>query len=398
MAFVYWLGSSNDPRAANLLIPLLENQSGKVASAVIEALERLGPVAIQQTIPALNHVITSSSNRALKQSARAALGRLTMQSTPGVEDEAMTEARLPLLPPHKARTSFIDGSGSQLVMLSWQRPDGLLKGVNVLCQDRWGIKDCYGLDEVEMERWDELVHELERQGFVSFHVPFDRARALVAEARALNRRSHRKVPVAYSIWRPFIEAEGSDKQDVFSMSTMLDMLPLNEETIALAQRGGELYQIPEFMSWMYDPLEQIEPYIARYWSTHHVFDGSSGKRTRGRGARKAAPKEHEQNTLLEDLVSEALDKLVDDKWRLLYETRLRRQAALFHFTDRQEQVPLMQAVATVLHPDSHIPVREQEFARTLMRISIEQGPLRMMVETLGSGQPGLPINLFDQDQ
>jgi hypothetical protein len=399
LAFVYWLGSSNDPRAANLLIPLLENQSGKVASAVVEALERLGAVAIQQTIPALKHVISSSSNRALKQSARAALGRLTMQATPGVEDEVMTEARQPLLPPHKARTSFIDGSGSQLVMLSWKRPDGLLKGVNVLCQDRWGIKDCYGLDEVEMERWDELVRELERQGFVSFHVPFDNARALVAEARTLNRRTHRKLPVAYSIWRPFIEAEGSNKQDVFSMSTMLDLLPLNEETIALAQRGGELYQIPEFVSWMYDPLEQIEPYITRYWSTHHVFDNSSGKRTRGRGGRKAAPREHEQNTLLENLVSEALDKLVDDKWRLLYETRLRRQAALFHFTDRQEHVPLMRAVATLLHPDSQIPVREQEFARTLMRISIEQGPLRMMVETLGSGgHSALPINLFDQDQ
>jgi hypothetical protein len=396
LAFVYWLGSSNDPRAANLLIPLLENQSGKVASAVIEALERLGPVAIQQTIPALNHVISSSSSRALKQSARAALGRLTMQSTPGIEDEAMTEARLPLLPPHKARTSFIDGSGSQLVMLSWKRPDGLLKGVNVLCQDRWGIKDCYGLDEVEMERWDELVHELERQGFVSFHVPFDNARALVAEARTFNRRSHRKVPVAYSIWRPFIEAEGSDKLDVFSMSTMLEPLPLNEETIALARRGGELYQIPEFVSWMYDPLEEIEPYIARYWSTQHVFDNNAGRRTRGR--RKAVPREeHEQNTLLENLVSEALDKLVDDKWRLLYEARLRRQAALFHFTDRQEQVPLMRAVATVLHPDSQIAVREQEFARTLMRISIEQGPLRMMVETLGTGHSGLPINLFDQD-
>src|SRR5579884_1805932 len=50
LAFVYWLGSSNDPRAANLLIPLLENQSGKVASAIVEALERLGPVALLQTI------------------------------------------------------------------------------------------------------------------------------------------------------------------------------------------------------------------------------------------------------------------------------------------------------------------------------------------------------------
>jgi hypothetical protein len=396
LAFVFWLGSSNDPRAANLLIPLLENQTGKVAQAVIEALERLGPVAIHQTIPALKHIMTTSSNRALKQTARAALGRLTMQATPGAEDEVMTGAGQSALPPHKARTSFIDGSGSQLVMLSWVRPDGLLKGVNVLCQDRWGIKDCYGLDEVEMDRWDDLVHELERQGFVSFHIPFDNARALVAEARALNRRTHRKVPVAYSIWRPFIETENTGKPDVLSLSTMLEPLPLNEETIQLARRGGELYQMPEFMSWMYDPLEQIEPYITRYWSAHHVLEGGAGRR-RGRGGRKMSPREPEQQALLEELITEALDKLTDDKWRLLYETRLRRQAALFHFTDRQGPVPLMQAVAALLHPSSQIPVREQAFARMLMRITIEQGPLRMMVESLGAAQPGSPINLFDHD-
>src|SRR5439155_3387203 len=106
----------------------------------------------------------------------------------------------------------------------------------------------------------------------------------------------------------------------------------------------------------------------------HVFDNGSGKRTRGRGGKKPQPREAEQKTLLEELISEALEKLIDDKWRLLYETRLRRQAALFHFTERREQVPLMQAVATLLHPSSQIPVREQEFVRTLMRISIEQGP------------------------
>src|SRR5207253_5392442 len=122
-----------------------------------------------------------------------------------------------------------------------------------------------------------------------------------------------------------------------TISTMVESLTLDVTAIDLARRGGELYQMPEFMSWMYDPLEQIEPYITRYWSAHHVFDSGSGKRARGRGGRKAPqPKAPEQQTLLEELVSEALEKLIDDKWRLLYETRLRRQAALFHFTDRGE--------------------------------------------------------------
>ncbi len=168
---------------------------------------------------------------------------------------------------------------------------------------------------------------------------------------------------------------------------------LNADTLALAQHGDELYQIPEFMSWMYEPMDRIEPYMARYWAAYNVFEtSSSGKRMRGRKGKK----EKEQKALLEELIKEALGELVDNKWRLLYEARLRRQAALLHLAGRERDSSLVMAVATVLHPDSNIPVQEQPFLCAMMRVSIEQGPLRMMVESLGSGKPGsMPIDLLD---
>src|SRR5260370_35512971 len=49
LGFINWLGASQDPRAANLLIPLLENQASKVVTATIHALEQLGPVASNQS-------------------------------------------------------------------------------------------------------------------------------------------------------------------------------------------------------------------------------------------------------------------------------------------------------------------------------------------------------------
>src|SRR6266571_3326016 len=152
LGFVNWLGQSGDARAVYLLIPLMEHQPAKVATAAIDALEQLGTAAARQTIPALNYLIANSTNRQLKQQARTVLGRLTMQSAPGVEDAAMTRAQQQL-PLYQARVSFIDGTGSQMIMISWQRPDGLLKGVNVLYQDHWGIKDCYGTDSMETGRW-----------------------------------------------------------------------------------------------------------------------------------------------------------------------------------------------------------------------------------------------------
>ncbi|MBV9712868.1 MAG: HEAT repeat domain-containing protein, partial [Ktedonobacteraceae bacterium] len=267
LSFVAWLGSSNDPRATHLLIPLLENQSSKIVMAVIDALEQLGPIAAQQTIPALNYLIANNSNRSLKQHARAALGRLTMQSMPGVEDVAMAGARRQQLPCHEARVSFIDGSGAQLIMLSWKRPDGRLKGVNILFQDEWGVKDCYGVDEIDIQRWDDLVDDLDEQGFGSFEVPFAYGQALVSEARSLSKRTRHKLPIAYSIWRPLIEgAEMSDKQDI---ATILEPQTLNDEILTLAKRGDEVYQMPEFLSWIYEPPERVEPYMSRYWAAYN---------------------------------------------------------------------------------------------------------------------------------
>lgn len=396
LGFVSWLGSSNDARAAHLLIPLLESQPTKVVTEVIDALEQLGPIAFQQSIPALRHVVSTISNRAIKQHARAVLGRLTMQLAPGTADAAIEEAQQQALPFYDARVSFIDGAGSQLIMLSWKRDDDLLKGVNVLYQDQWGIKDCYGIDEMDTARWDGLVSELEQQGFSSFQVPFAYAHALVAEARAVNKRTRRKLPIAYAIWRPLIESE--DAVDKPTETTMLPVADLNETTLALAQRGNELYNLSEFISWMYDPPTRIEPYMTRYWSLSNplsfLTQGNTGKKGKGT---KAKAKAKEQKDVLETIATEALDELVDDKWRVLYNARLRRQAALFKMAGREQEAQLAQAVATVLAPDSNISIQQQAFPRAMMHMSIEQGPLRMMAEALNSGELNL-LNLLDLEE
>jgi hypothetical protein len=404
LSFINWLGNSHDVRAAKLLIPLLENQPTQVVTAAIDSLERLGPIALQQTLPALQHLVASTSNRTLKQHARAALGRLTMLSQPGAADTALAEARTQQLPPYEARVSFIDGSGAQLLMLSWQRPDRLLKGVNILLQDRWGIKDCYGVDEIDTKHWNKLVMDMDKQSIGGFKIPFEYAHAFVAEARALNKRTRHKLPIAYSIWRPLIEGdeasdEASNKQAIPSISTLLDVPPLDAEVLAQAQRGDELYRLPQFMSWLYEPLAHIEPYMNRYWATQDfptlpILHAREPKAA----ARRHKPKENEKRSaLLEELINEALDTLIDEKWRLLYGTRLRRQAMLCKLAGREREARLIVAVAAVLQPGSPVPVREQPFLRALMRLSIEQGPIRKMAEALESDELGSLLGLFEEE-
>ena len=56
---------------------------------------------------------------------------------------------------------------------------------------------------------------------------------------------------------------------------------------------------------------------------------------------------------------------------------------------------LVRAVASALRPNSGVAVQEQPFIRMMLRLSIEQGPLRALAEALDSGQLGpLPIDLF----
>ncbi|HLQ29816.1 MAG TPA: HEAT repeat domain-containing protein [Ktedonobacteraceae bacterium] len=396
LGFVSWLGSSHDPRAANLLIPLLENQTNKVVVAVVDALEQLGEIAAYQTIPALNYLIAHSSNRELKQHARTALGRLTMQSALGTEDAAMIDAGSQLqhqLQFNEARVSHLDGVGSQMIMLSWRRPDGLLKGANVLYQDQWGVKDCYGTDEMEQDRWGELVTDMGNEGFGSFQVPLEYGRALIAEARAVSKRTRHKLPIAYAIWRPFLEGEEPPKKHAPPVSTKLESIEFNPAVLQLALRGDELYQLSEFNSWMYEPLDRIQPYVDRYWSNRDLFDLSNfAPKSHGR---KSTQKKQKPKPDLEALISEAIDELVDSKWRALYETRLLRQGALFQFVNRTEDVKLVRAVAAALHPDSTLPPHDQPFLRAMIRLSIEQGPFRALAEALEASRLGnMPIDLF----
>jgi len=393
LGFVGWLGMSQDPRATKLLLPLLENQSTKVVLATIESLQQLGPIAAHQSIPALNYLIANHSNRQVKQQARAALGRLTMHSSPGTEDAAMAQVlQRQQEPLHEARVSFIDGAGAQMIIMSWKREDGLLKGVNVLFQDDWGIKDCYGTDEMEVEHWAELVESMEEQGFNSFEVPLDYCRAVINEARAINKRTRHKISVAYPVWRPLIEGADAAKKSTPPVLTLLEPRPYGPQVEALAQRGQELYKLPEFTSWYYDPFDLIRPFIGPYTSRLSGVANPRGRK------RKGSQKAEGNSAALEAIVSEALAQVVDDRWRLLYEARLRRQGALFQLVGRAEEAQLMSAVASALHPDSGVPPQDQPFLRAMMHRTLENGLLRLMTEIFEKDSfRSLPIDLFPKD-
>ena len=396
LSFVEWLGGSHDARATFLLIPFLESQTGKVATAIIEAFEQLGAIAASRTIPALNYLLTTSSNRQLKQAARATLGRLTMQTAPGAETPIL-EARY-TLSPHRAHISSIDGTGSQMIMLSWHLPSGSLKVVNIFMQDQVGIKDCFGLDEMSFERWQGIVNGMSENNFSNFSVPFSYIHTLITEARTLNKRGRHKLPVSFYVWRPLLENIVAD-ESYTPVATALPAQPFDAETHALAQRGAELYGLKEFISWFYDPISTLEPYMGRFAD---LIEPLVKPVKRGsKGSRKPKTKNLEQQ--IDALIDEVIVTHIDDVWRLLYESRLRHQAQLLQFTGSEQEARLAVAVASMLHPNSQVPPQEQPFLQAMISISLEQGPMVMleqMAEALDIDLEGfgkLSPSIFDDE-
>jgi HEAT repeats len=375
LGFISWLGNSQDPRAIKLLLPLLENRSSKIVTATIDALEQLGSVSASQSISALNYLLTNTSNRQLKQRARATVGRLTMFLTPGQEMVPTEQSLQQQEQLHEARVSFIDGSGSQIIMLAWKGSADLLRGVHVLYQDTWGIKDCYGTDEMEAESWSELVESIEEQGLGSYEVTLDYCRALIADARAINKRTRHELPIAYSIWRPLIEGSESSSKNDSKANIMLEPVVFTPDIMQLAKRGEELLDLQEFETWTFEPFESIKPYVNSYIEASGKVQSSRLRKQR-----------EELKANLEKIVSDVLERVVDDKWRLLYASRLRRQGALFQHIGREDDTRLVSAVSAALDPASDLAPNEQSFLRAFMHRSLSNGWLRLIAGTF-EGSP-----------
>ncbi len=127
---------------------------------------------------------------------------------------------------------------------------------------------------------------------------------------------------------------------------------------------------------------RLHPYVHNYLNLSGQHNLTPGRK------RKTPPRPTEtQRRQQEVLVDTVLEKVIDTRWRLLYDTRLRRQAALFQLVERQEEADLISAVAAALHPESGIEPKQQSFLRALIHRSLERGLIHIMADLLEKAPP-----------
>lgn len=300
-----------DRRLSLLLNALLYSEHDEVVIAAIDAIERLKEPAY---IPLLEERAAYDHSPRVRHAAENAALRLRMR----VGAPESTTALPPWsvcsdLPLAYCLLSTMDGSGTQVLLLSRHLPGGEMRLVDILFNDHQGIKDCFSAI-VSEEELDEIIEGFAGIEFVD--ISLERARDTVARAYQVTLEARRRPPVLFPVWRGWLE--GSDTEPPEEVP-----LPVIEPSMRdqlLAECTG-LLDLDEFEYWFFNP-DEVQEFVPSY-----------RRLLRRRQAEVGEP-------AFEALIDRAIEAVVNERYRRLLPARLREQAWLLRQLYEDEEVEL----------------------------------------------------------
>jgi hypothetical protein len=344
VAFIEDLTELGDQRAPLLLRALLQTDDEDVILAAIEGLDRFQDTT---AIPLLEELADYGPGKKVRQQARRVAGRLTMRAS--VRKEPLKK-RSPELPMHRCLLSTIDGNGTQMVIVTRQRPDGYLKMMNTMFNDHEGIKDCTGADMVDEDSLGEMLDMMELSGISAVDVKLEQCCQILEEAHQVTRKAGRRLPPQYVAWAGFLE--GEDRRDVEGIELQEVDLATQPERLEYCD---ELLELDEFESWFFNPAE---------WNGHSRAY---------RSLERARGKDSDQKW--DEAIQQGLEAIMDDEHRRLWRERLRRQAwVLAQLYEDEEVWQWAMAAAAALEDDAGVPLHEHPLLYAMMERTLQVPP------------------------
>ena len=344
------LAEPQDERALPLILPLLSSARVSAILAAIEALETLAsPLAVGR----LQESADGDPNVKVRRRARAAYGRIIMQSPVFHPQRAALRgaASSTRLPWEHVSVSLLDRYGDQAITIARRRADDYLKVVTVLTNQETGVKSCTGVDMMTRDELDEVLAALEAQGLTCVEVEPAFAGALVAQARRRSVSNRSRLPAGLEIWREVIDAPAQPEQ--------VRMLGPVDEGVDRLTETGALLATPEFRQWFFEP-ESVWAYVNEWQSgTMPQRSGLDGGRT------------------LDALISMAARDLVDDDFAAMLRRRLERQSDMLLRAGKHDLAQLARAAAAGLDPERGLPPDEHPFIRAMVLSSFFNAGLRL---------------------
>jgi hypothetical protein len=350
VAFIRDLAELGDQRVRLLLQALLQTDDEAVILAAIEGLDRLQDTT---AMPLLEELADYGPGKKVQREARRVAGRLTMRAS--VRKESVKKAKPSELPVHRCLLSTIDGNGTQVVIVTRQRPDGSLKLMNTMFNDHEGIKDCVGADMVDEDSLEEMLEMMELSGISAVDVKLDRCSQVLEKARQVTLEAGRRPPPQYVAWAGFLE--GEDRRDVEEAELQEVDLAVQPE---LLEYCDELLELDEFESWFFNPEE---------WKGHGKAYGS---------LEQARGKDSDQKW--DEAIQQGLEAVMDDDHRRLLRERLRRQAwVLAQLYEDEEVWQWAVAAAAALEDDAGVPLHEHPLLYAMMERTLQVPPGRSVI-------------------
>jgi hypothetical protein len=205
------LAPLSDRRLLLMLTALLHSEHDGVIIAAIDAIERLKEPA---TIPLLEERAQYDPSRRVRHAAENASLRLRTRIGDRPLQHWIIPSRLPLA---SCMLSTIDGSGGQVLLTAREQPDGNLRVVGLMFNDREGIKDFFST-VVDQDELDEMMDNFENIDFVD--IGLQQVRAEVARAYQVTLDARRRLPLAFMAWQGWVEGDDPRPLEEFPLPSL----------------------------------------------------------------------------------------------------------------------------------------------------------------------------------
>lgn len=336
------------------MLPLLETMAHHEQKSIAElGINGLGKIQSFKSAQILAEIDETHPDKKLRKAARKSLYKL---KSAGIEVET---SHKPLLAEskhqrYKSLISAIDGTGTQLLILTQEMLAGDLHLLQVVASDKEGITDCVSRRGFSKKMFAKLPETFSRQmggyGPMLVEADYDYAMSLVLDAEAL---SEEDTPDEYLASKDLFEL--NEAQAVENpVYQMLDAENLKNQPYFL-RVSAELFQDETFLSW-HLPLDELSAYA------QELLDQEDSVLELSPQFQQERREEVYQRLITEKFDEEALKQL---------KRRLEIMAYVFMLRENEEDAKKALTAAVTLEKTASTQLKRHPFLRELILISLE---------------------------
>lgn len=182
---------------ANILIPVfLKDPTSKIAQV---ALKILGTSKSELALHALQEAMEYAEDDIIPEIKR----NISALKLSGVNDNNAVQYYKKVLSeskPYECYTNYPDGHGNQALIFSREREDETLQFVAIVVNDKWGIVDCFGFNQITKNEFEKIVERFYGTDD-SVYVNQTILKAILNNAENIVHRNGEIVSYEYVCWR-----------------------------------------------------------------------------------------------------------------------------------------------------------------------------------------------------